>query len=115
MIRYTHNKTERHPAVDFPGRSHWPDDQGYSLQVMRLFLSSPPFLDGVRRTCSTGRHTFPLQSENKVESNASSIRRIRRPESYRLFLSHQKQMYFHQFFALQSLFPTKIRCIVTVG
>lgn len=29
---YAHNKTERYPAVIFPGKSHWPDEDGYSLQ-----------------------------------------------------------------------------------
>jgi hypothetical protein len=29
---YAHNASIRHPGVVFPGRSHWPDEHGYSLQ-----------------------------------------------------------------------------------
>lgn len=29
---YALNKTVKYPNVVFPGRSHWPDEHGYSLQ-----------------------------------------------------------------------------------
>ena len=70
MIRYTHNKTERHPFVDFPGRSHWPDDKGYSLQVMSLFLSTPTFLNGVYRA----GHFFLARQEQGQKSSVISNR-----------------------------------------